>query len=524
MGSRGSWQLALAVAFLTLFGTCAHGKMVELTDDNFHDTIRESEFAVVLFYAKYCAHCKRMLPEWENAAMNLGEESIMMARLNAPENLKIAKEMNVRGFPTISWYSFGKPIHGKYSGPRDAAGIVKYLKTVQTPVIKQLYTKEEVQAVIDSESFTVMAVVDGTDHHSHFFQTYQHVAKHHEDKSLTFYYVTHGSLLPLITKVEDNALYIYKHDEGNDEEVVHKMMRNPATVTAKQINSHMVREQLPLVVELNKIKGAEITNLLLSIEHLKVLGFTYHLGGLAVESARPAHVVEFRDAFWAAARKFRDVKFVIGDVVDNENILKFFSLAPQEVPALVIHDTDGKPDRRWVYANATVEGMEPWIQDVLDGKVERTPKSALPPDPKNNTGPVTIVVGTTYHRIVHSKKKYDVLILFCSKTIKECKALGDSYTLVGDHFAREKPRSTVVAFFDFMENDLPDNVDHFHERDFPGIYHIQGATGSITHFQPRKPDRPPDDLTVATLQAADEIISFADTFASPKKLTKNDEL
>jgi len=64
----------------------------------------------------------------------------------------------------------------------------------------------------------------------------------------------------------------------------------------------------------------------------------------------------------------------------------------------------------------------------------------------------------------------------------------------------------------------------FHERDFPGIYHIQGATGSITHFQPRKPDRPPDDLTVATLQAADEIISFADTFASPKKLTKNDEL
>mmetsp|Transcript_26597 Transcript_26597/g.85273 ORF Transcript_26597/g.85273 Transcript_26597/m.85273 type:complete len:92 (+) Transcript_26597:1032-1307(+) len=91
----------------------------------------------------------------------------------------------------------------------------------------------------------------------------------------------------------------------------------------------MVREQLPLVVELNKIKGAEITNLLLSIEHLKVLGFTYHLGGLAVESARPAHVVEFRDAFWAAARKFRDVKFVIGDVVDNENILKFFSLAPQ---------------------------------------------------------------------------------------------------------------------------------------------------------------------------------------------------
>jgi len=86
---------------------------------------------------------------------------------------------------------------------------------------------------------------------------------------------------------------------------------------------------------------------------------------------------------------------VIGDVVDNENILKFFSLAPQEVPALVIHDTDGKPDRRWVYANATVEGMEPWIQDVLDGKVERTPKSALPPDPKNNTGPVTIVVGTS---------------------------------------------------------------------------------------------------------------------------------
>mmetsp|Transcript_26596 Transcript_26596/g.85268 ORF Transcript_26596/g.85268 Transcript_26596/m.85268 type:complete len:84 (+) Transcript_26596:574-825(+) len=61
-------------------------------------------------------------------------------------------------------------------------------------------------------------------------------------------------------------------------------------------------------------------------------------------------------------------------------------------------------------------------------------------------------------------------------------------------------------------------------RDFTGIPAISSHKMSLLPPEPRKPDRPPDDLTVATLQAADEIISFADTFASPKKLTKNDEL
>ena len=57
-----------------------------------------------------------------------------------------------------------------------------------------------------------------------------------------------------------------------------------------------------------------------------MLGFTYHMG---IQVARTEEVKEFREGFWEAAAKFRDMKFVIGDVVENENIVRFFSLNPR---------------------------------------------------------------------------------------------------------------------------------------------------------------------------------------------------
>lgn len=50
--------------------------------------------------------------------------------LNEEENKPIGKKYGVRGYPTIKIFRQGSP--GDYGGPRDARGMVEYLKAART--------------------------------------------------------------------------------------------------------------------------------------------------------------------------------------------------------------------------------------------------------------------------------------------------------------------------------------------------------------------------------------------------------
>lgn len=46
----------------------ADNDVVHLTDENFVETLAGVDSALVMFYAPWCGHCKRMKPEYEKAA------------------------------------------------------------------------------------------------------------------------------------------------------------------------------------------------------------------------------------------------------------------------------------------------------------------------------------------------------------------------------------------------------------------------------------------------------------------------
>ena len=133
--------------------------VIELTDDNFDDLIfNDDSMWLVAFYAPWCGHCKKLLPEWESAATQL-RGTIKLAKIDATAHQKMAQRYQIQGYPTIKIFSPGKGNNKKteeYQGPRDTAGIVQYAldKLEQfgyVPETKQLINNEILKEECESK-------------------------------------------------------------------------------------------------------------------------------------------------------------------------------------------------------------------------------------------------------------------------------------------------------------------------------------------------------------------------------------
>ena len=123
--------------------------VIELTDDNFDSTVFNDESMwLVAFYAPWCGHCKKLLPEWTAAATQL-RGTVKIAKVDATVHQKLAQKYQIQGYPTIKVFAPGKGDKKveEYQGPRDTSGIVQYAldkleKFGYVPETKQLINSE----------------------------------------------------------------------------------------------------------------------------------------------------------------------------------------------------------------------------------------------------------------------------------------------------------------------------------------------------------------------------------------------
>ncbi|KAK3612179.1 hypothetical protein CHS0354_016566 [Potamilus streckersoni] len=76
--------------------------VVHLHDDDFDDFINTHNSVMVMFYAPWCGHCKKMKPEYEAAAAALKAENIeaVLAAVDATKEKRLGTEYKIQGFPT----------------------------------------------------------------------------------------------------------------------------------------------------------------------------------------------------------------------------------------------------------------------------------------------------------------------------------------------------------------------------------------------------------------------------------------
>ncbi|XP_035658614.1 dnaJ homolog subfamily C member 10-like [Branchiostoma floridae] len=107
--------------------------VVHLTDETFDTYMEEHASVLVMFYAPWCGHCKKMKPEYDEAATTLKEESIdgVLAAVDATKSPQVAKRFEVKGYPTVKYFKDGEEAFG--FNDRTADKIVDFMKDPKEP-------------------------------------------------------------------------------------------------------------------------------------------------------------------------------------------------------------------------------------------------------------------------------------------------------------------------------------------------------------------------------------------------------
>ncbi|XP_075990887.1 protein disulfide-isomerase A5 [Anticarsia gemmatalis] len=108
--------------------------VIHLTVDNFENVLLKAEHALVVFYAPWCGHCKRIKPEFEKAATKIKEEKIngILAAVDATKQSELASRFGVKGYPTLKYFNKGEY---KYDAghARQEEQIISFIKDPQEP-------------------------------------------------------------------------------------------------------------------------------------------------------------------------------------------------------------------------------------------------------------------------------------------------------------------------------------------------------------------------------------------------------
>lgn len=78
----------------------AYGSRVLELSDRFLEVKHEGQW-FIMFYAPWCAHCKRTEPIWGHVAQSLAHTNVRVGRIDATRFTAVQEHFNINSYPTI---------------------------------------------------------------------------------------------------------------------------------------------------------------------------------------------------------------------------------------------------------------------------------------------------------------------------------------------------------------------------------------------------------------------------------------
>uniref|UniRef100_K3ZI56 Protein disulfide-isomerase n=1 Tax=Setaria italica TaxID=4555 RepID=K3ZI56_SETIT len=462
-----SLLLALAVALSAPAAAraeeaAAEGEAVLTLDvDSFDEAVAKHPFMVIEFYAPWCGHCKALAPEYERAAQALSKHDppIVLAKVDANEdkNRPLATKYEIQGFPTLKIFrNQGKNIQ-EYKGPREAEGIVEYLKKQVGPASKEIKSPEDAASLIDDKKIYIVGVF--TEFSGTEFTNFMEVAEKLR-ADYDFGHTLHANHLP-------------RGDAA---------VERPLVRLLKPFDELVVDSKDFDVAALEKFIDASSTPRVVTFDknpdnHPYLLKFFQSSATKAMLflnfSTGPFD--SFKNVYSAAAEEFKDkeIKFLIGDIDASQGAFQYFGLKAEQAPLILIQDSESK---KFLKDNIEADQIVSWLKEYFSE-----------PIPEVNNEPVKVVVADSIHDVVFKSGK-NVLIEFYAPWCGHCKKLAP--ILEEAATTLQSDEEVVIAKMDATENDVP---SEFEVQGYPTMYFVT-PSGKVTSYDAGR--------------TADEIVDF----------------
>lgn len=422
-----------------------------LTKDNFEETVNNADIILVEFYAPWCGHCKRLAPEYEKAAKELSQRSppIPLAKVDATVENDIATQFEVTGYPTLKIFRKGKMFD--YNGPREKYGIVDYMSEQAGPPSKQVQAVKQVQELIkDGDDAVIVGVFSAEDE---AFEIYIEACNALRE-DFTFRHTFSSEVAKMLKASPGQVVIVQPEKFRSKFEKASNTLDVKDSTSVSEVQEFFKKHVVPLVGHRKPSNDAK----------------RYTKRPLVVVYYGVDFSFDYRKAtqFWRSkvlevAKDFPEYTFAIADEEDYADELKSLGLSEsgEEVNVGILGDGGKKFAMEPEELDSDV--LRDFVVAFKKGKLKPIIKSQ--PVPKNNKGPVKVVVGKTFDEVVMDTQK-DVLIEFYAPWCGHCKKMEPDYLALGKMYKGEK--NLVIAKMDATANDVPN--DSYKVEGFPTIY------------------------------------------------------
>lgn len=436
----------LVILFANVAFFAESSDVIELSDDDFKSRTQGEDLMLVEFFAPWCGHCKRLAPEYEDAATELkaNDPPVPLAKVDCTEGGKeTCGKHGVSGYPTLKIFRNGE-VSKDYDGPREAKGIVSYMKKQAGPSSKEMMDMESMKKKMDSSDLAMIAGF--FDKKEDLRTEFMNVANEYRER----YTFLHTTSEEIITEM------------GHKDEIV---IFRPKHLHTKLEPSKVVYTGIPEAFTIKKFIDATVHGLVghmtqdNSDQFKKPLCVVYY--GVDYK-LNPKGTNYWRNRVIKVASEFKEkvLNFAIASKGDFSRVLDDIgSKSEDQHTVLITSDDESKYVMRETFSVDTFRGF---LEQYFAGKLEPYIKSEDAPE--ENDGPVKVVVGKTFNEIVNDPTK-DVLIEFYAPWCGHCKNLEPIYNELGEKLKDVK--DIVIAKMDATANDVP---PPFKVSGFPTLY------------------------------------------------------